>query len=400
MKFIVLLTLLGSLVWGRHVALLVETSKGKPLYTEKDIVSMKRLLGDRYEFVVLGSNKATSHNIRKAFKKLSKELTSSDTFVFFYSGHGDRFDSGDSSEDDGSDDFLLTSDYNCKMGSRVVNVLVDDELNYLYSIIKARKVVLIDACHSSSMDKAVSVNNSKHFKGCGGGLSVRGFEIDPKFTNARASNILHFGASNEDESALGSKNGGVFTLALAKVLGSSGNISFGELEQRVQRQIKRFTPSISYASDINKDRLYTKDIFATPKEKLKSLLDRNIAMRVETQENISSYPLGKRVDIKAYLNYKSNQNLYLIELKEDDSYRVISAQPHCLKYSKYGYTHRCGFRDLTAIEPLGVSQIYVVQSNKKLQTTKDISVIPRNVMERLEGMSIQSGSIAIETSEK
>ncbi|SFV57914.1 hypothetical protein MNB_SV-9-500 [hydrothermal vent metagenome] len=228
-------------------------------------------------------------------------------------------------------------------------------------------------------------------------MSIRGFEIDPKFSDAKVSNILHFGASNENESALGSDEGGVFTLTLAKVLDSSGNISFAELERRVQSQINRFTPSISSATDINKNRLYTKDIFATPKEKLKSLLDRHIAMRLETQENIHSYPLGKRVDIKAYLNLKPDQNIYILELKGNDRYRVLSAKANCLAYSKYGYTHRCDFANLTAVEPLGVSQIYVIQSDKKIKESKDIKVIPVNISQSLEDVNFESGEIELET---
>ena len=355
----ILLLLWASPIWAKYVAFLTETASGGYINSEKDIVTMKRLLGDKYEFIVFNQAEATSVNIRKEFKRLAKYLGKNDTFVFFYSGHGDRFHIGDSKEADHRDDFLVTSDFKCHGKTEVKNVLVDDELNYLYSQIKARKVIIIDACHSSSMDKSVIKNSrSKQFKGCGESFLTRGFSLDPKFRKAKTKNMIHFGAADEKESALGSPNGGEFTLAIERVLKEKGNISFAKLEQEVQYRIEKFTPSISKYSSIDKNRLYTKDIFtiartSPPKppvqnsNDLKSLLEnKSKSIKVVTHQNQEEYALGRPIKIKGYFNKSSKQSVYLLELKGTNDYKLIASKPKCLNYSKHGYNHLCQFSNL------------------------------------------------------
>jgi len=142
-RLILISLILSNIVWAKYVALLVETASGDPIYSEKDIVTMQKLLGDRYEYTILHQAEATSTNIRAKLNELAKELSENDTFVFYYSGHGDRFANGDSNEADKRDDFLVTSDLKYITDTKITNVLLDNELNYLYSKIKARKIIII-----------------------------------------------------------------------------------------------------------------------------------------------------------------------------------------------------------------------------------------------------------------
>lgn len=405
-----MLLLWASPIWARYVAFLTETASGGEINSDKDVVTMKRLLGDKYEFIVFNQAQATSVNIRNKFKELAKELNKNDTFVFYYSGHGDRFYLGDNKEADHRDDFLVTSDFKCNSKTEVKNVLVDDELNYFYSKIKARKIVIIDACHSSSMDKALIKNSrSKQFKGCGDSFITRGFSIDPNFRKAKTTNILHFGAADEKESALGSPDGGVFTLTLARVLKEKGNISFAQLEQEVQYRIEKFTPSISNNSSIDKKSLFTKDIFtiARTTPNLKSLLEnKNKSIKVVTHKKKKEYAVNNPIKIKGYLNKKPNQYLYLVELKGNDDYKLISSQPKCVKYSKYGYKDMCQFRNLKASTPTGTSDIYMLKTSKPLDlgNSKD-SIITNDFLdskgislfEQLKSSSFEVGNIKIRT---
>lgn len=421
MKKIVFIVLLlwANPIWAKYVAFLTETASGGTIHSEKDIRTMKRILGDGYEYIIFHQKEATSVNIRAKFKELAQSLKKEDTFVFFYSGHGDRFYRGDNQEDDHRDDFLVTSDFKCSSKTVVTNVLVDDELHYLYSKIKARKIILIDSCHSSTMDKAVTQNSrSKQFKGCGESFVKRGFKINPKFHKAKVSNLIHFGAANEKESALGSPNGGVFTLTLAKVVEEEGNISFAQLEEEIQHRIEAFTPSISPYSSIDKNKLYTKDIFAITKREpantvtqnshdLKSLLaNKSTNIKIVTQKNKTKYPLGRTLHIKGYLNKKAQQFIYLIELKGNNNYKLIASQPSCIQHPLHGYGYMCQFKGLKTTTPTGISDIYMLKTNKALNlgNSKD-SIITDDFLdnagislfEQLKDSDFEVGSIKIKT---
>jgi len=399
--------ILSNIVWAKYVALLVETASGYPIYSEKDIVTMQKLLGDRYEYTILHQAEATSTNIRAKLNELAKELSPNDTFVFYYSGHGDRFANGDSNEADKRDDFLCTSDLEYVTDTKITNVLLDDELNYLYSKIKARKIIIIDACHSATMDKGVMIDLAKQFKSKKGFI-IRGFKVDPKWEKAKNENFLHFAGAEENESALGSPDGGVFTLALAKVIKEHGNISFNRLEKLIQSNIKNFTPNISPNSTIDKGSLYTKDIFVVPHTKistLTSLLDSSPqSIKVITQTGKESYTIGRPIIIKGYLDKNSNSSIYLLELKGKNSYKLISSKVKCIKYKRYGHNQVCEFPELKATKPTGVSNIYLIKTSKPLNlgNSKD-SIITNDFLdnagislfEQLKSSSFEVGKIKI-----
>jgi len=406
--------LLSNILWARYVALLTETASGGFINSDKDIETMKKILGNQYEFIVLNQPQATSKNIRNTLLALAKELTPKDTFVFYYSGHGDRFHRGDRHEADKHDDFLVTSDAYCD-STAIKNVLVDDELNYLYAQIKAKKIIIIDACHSADMQKAVMDKSVKRFKGCKNGFVTRGFDINPSWQKAQNRNFLHFGAAQEHESALGSPNGGRFTLALAEVLKERGNISFTELEKEVKRKLKRFKfqPSISAYSDIDKNRLHTRDIFAVAKPTppppppptisptLKDILEkRPNSIKVTTQKRLREYTAGRAILIKGYP--KSTRNIYLIELKGDEDFKLIASKPKCIPYND---KNMCQFDNLQATKPTGTSTIYMIQTQKPLdfRNSKDSVITDEffdsdtSLREQLERMDFEVGKVRVKT---
>lgn len=414
-----IILLLTSLSHGKHVAFLTETAPGGNINSQKDIHTMKRILGDGYEFIVMNAKEATSVNIRKKFEELSKSLGEEDTFVFYYSGHGNRFYSSDGDEPDGHDDFLLTSDYHCSDGSNVINVLADDELNYLYAQIKARKIIIIDACHSASMHKSsFDFSSVKQFKGCSQGLTTRAFDLDPSYRKAQNENFLHFAAAEDNNSALGSKDGGVFTLKIEEVLKEKGNISFQELEQAVQNKITSFQPSITQDSTIDKSKLFTKEIFFIAKTNssqnnamssanhLASLLNQKPkTIKVVTQDDKTAYPLNKSVPIKGYFNKSNTQHVYLLEVKDKNDFTLIATKPLCLDYTQYGYNQMCQFTNLQASKPIGKSTIYMLKTNQALDLgNKKDSIITESffdthipLFEQLQKRYFEVGKINIST---
>jgi hypothetical protein len=354
--------------------------------SDKDIITMKRLLGSRYEIRVLNNPEATSTRLRAELEQVALEVNPNDIFLFYYSGHGGRFLRGDSREDDTHDDFLATKDVRCNRDA-VVGVMVDDELNYLYSKIKAKKVIMIDACHSQTMYKGImDGETSKAFKGCGSiyGVLKRGFKIEPKFKNAQADNFIHLGASKENENADGSMEGGIFTLAIERVLREQGNISFDRLIKEVRKNIKpiatrlgavgAFTPSI-VQKGLSKELIYTGDIFELPKPKpkkrkisLQEMLNNHLGgIDLQLQEEKSYFKYFERIILKAKIEDRYSY-IYLLEMLDRNNYKMLKETDsnECIPIPNQN-RRVCQFTDLIASAPFGESLVYMVVSSKPFE---------------------------------
>ena len=399
LKLLFLFTLLSTATFAQKVALLVETASGFPIYSNLDIITMKNLLRSDFEIKVISNQEATYSNIRRAFIEVAKQLKSSDTFLFYYSGHGDRFDNKSIKEKDKKDDFLITKDMTCNY-NRLNNVLIDDELNYLYAQIKAKKIIIIDACHSETMYKGVIANKAvkrfkdssllKSFETCSKDEPfLRDFPLNPKYSKAKTSNLIHLAAALENQQAEGSPEGGIFTLALQKALREKGNISFGELIEEIKNNIKPiairlgaeglFTPSLK-EEGIDKETLYTKDIFAIPKREsenntLETYLNSKLGdIDFKIQEDKTSFVNEEPITLKAYVNRKYN-NIYIIEMLDKNSYKLLNSKniDECYTLPKNKSQKLCQYQNFKAIAPFGKSTLYMIATQKRLNfdTSKD-----------------------------
>jgi hypothetical protein len=391
LKLVLLLALLSTATFAQKVALLVETASGHPINSDMDITTMKSLLRSDFKVEVISHQQATSKNIRQALIKIAKELKSSDTFLFYYSGHGDRFSNKISKEDDNQDDFLVTKDMTCKY-NKINNVIIDDELNYRYAQIKARKIIIIDACHSETLYKSVAKSKaSKRFKSssllksyetCNNtdGLT-RDFSIDSKYKKAKTSNMIHLAASLEWQQAEGSHEGGIFTLALQKALKEKGNISFEKLIEEIKNNIKPiatrlgadglFTPNLN-EEGINKRTLYTKDIFVIPKRTvedstLESYLNSHLGgIDFKIHEDEKSFVYEQRVRLKAKVSTTYN-HIYLIEMLDKNHYKLLNSKSIDECYSlKNSSQKQCQYQNFKAIAPFGKSKLYMISTQKAL----------------------------------
>lgn len=403
---LLLLLMAFSFAQAKHIALLIETEGGSPLFTIKDVENMQKMLGDKYEYIIFNEEEATSSNIRAELIRLSKILKENDTFVFFYSGHGSRFENDSSQENDRKDDFLVTSDILCNNDNEIKNVLLDDELNYRFSKIKAKKIVIIDACHSETMYKSFSSDNkySKMYKGCSKGTFTRAFPKNPQFENAIVSNMIFLGASQENESAEGSREGGIFTLALAKALKENPHSSFKQLLKETQRNIKpiatrlnrtgAFVPSLS-SKDINPNTFYAKDIFVVPreaiKEKFETYLNKHIGgfdLSLQGDKKIFTY--HKRVRLKAKVDNEKGY-ISLVELLDQNDFTIIEQKPisECFLRPDKRYKE-CVFSELFATAPFGQSNVYAITSKNKLPNT------PRAFVKALKKTTFKAQKISFE----
>ena len=406
-----------SLLSAKNIAFLVDAGTAHGLHGKRDIQTMKELLGDKYEYIILSGEEATVQNIVDKFQQLAKELNKQDRLLFYYTGHGDRFQSGDHQESDSEDDFLVPANiihYPIKHQSNaynVKNVIMDNQLNYLYAQIEAKKIIIIDACHSASMNKSISMNSHEKIKTYRPEQKLyRDFPLQEKWLESKNSNFLHFGGAKEEESAIDTPQGGKFTLAIRDIIREKGNISFAKLEKLVNERLDdAYHPSISNDSTIDKRSLYTKDIFVMPHTSapattnLQTLLEHNLgAITVQTQSNQNSFRLGETIDIKGYLSKKPHY-LYLIELKENNSYKLISYNQSSI-YVKKQQKYMVQFKNLKITKPLGKSSIYILSTKEPLPIdkkdkdsiiTQDYFDSSNSLFESLKHQEFEAGKIEI-----
>ena len=133
----------------------INAYKGSPLRgCINDVIVMQQLLVKQFGFKqenirILTDKEATKANIINNTKWLTQGVTSGDSIVFHYSGHGSQVmvdDWSSSDETDGRDEILCPIDLNWK------DPLRDHELgNYFKRVPKdCTTLVVLDCCHSGT----------------------------------------------------------------------------------------------------------------------------------------------------------------------------------------------------------------------------------------------------------
>eukprot|EP00933_Yihiella_yeosuensis_P063547 TRINITY_DN6671_c1_g6_i1.p1 TRINITY_DN6671_c1_g6~~TRINITY_DN6671_c1_g6_i1.p1 ORF type:complete len:481 (-),score=99.76 TRINITY_DN6671_c1_g6_i1:294-1661(-) len=102
------------------------------------------------DITVLSRMQCTPQNLGNAIYTVGQRCQPHDTFVFYYTGHGERIPDNDGDELDGMDEAL------CTVHNGVCNqstwVRDDDLADWLTTYVKAHNIfVIVDACHSASI---------------------------------------------------------------------------------------------------------------------------------------------------------------------------------------------------------------------------------------------------------
>jgi hypothetical protein len=98
--------------------------------------------------ILLTDSQATTSAIRQAMQRVAQQIQPSDTFVFFYSGHGgqNQSRSSDVRELDGIDEYIQVYD----------GPIVDDELGRLFDAVHAStSLAAMDACFAGGFSKDI-----------------------------------------------------------------------------------------------------------------------------------------------------------------------------------------------------------------------------------------------------
>lgn len=164
-----------------------------------NVGSLLKPLG--YELSALKTKDATSNAILDGLRKAARTLVSGDTFVFYYSGHGGQQPDTSGDETDGQDETLVAYD----------RQIIDDELNDIWLKFKAgvRIIMVSDSCNSGT-------NYRGMFNITMGSPIVAIPNL--KAASSMQAQMIHFGGCRDGGESTGLQNGGVFTLALCKLM--------------------------------------------------------------------------------------------------------------------------------------------------------------------------------------
>jgi hypothetical protein len=256
MRYIFTFLFLSSLVLAKSYALVLGVGEYKNLDhsknlrgISKDIKNIKEILNTLgvKDIECLVDERATRARVVNKLQKYikSRKNIKSNTFILYYTGHGVQIYDRNGDESDGKDEAFALYDVSIKE-DRVINggLLLDDELYYILSKIKSKKILILDKCYSDSSYRSVALSYSKSF---GKDYSISNNflkkiqnrkwakdleDIDENTLN----NYIILSASKDKEIAEDSPDGGLFTLSLkdAIVYGKANKnrekLTLGELE--------------------------------------------------------------------------------------------------------------------------------------------------------------------------
>ena len=391
-------------IWAEKIALIVgvpahfQGSVGQGINI--DIANMTNLFSS-YGFKVdkLIDESATTGMLRKKLNQYQR-MSSDDTFVFCYTGHGAQMPDSNGDENDGKDEVIVLHDHPMDGSSK--GFFVDDEMYSLLTKIPAQKFVFFDSCHSGSAFKSISGKAVPKSLGYfSKAMTVREFK-EPSAREKRS--ILFFGAARDHQESIATPSGSMFTLALMDGMKRSkadtngdGKTTFDELLRfsipDIKRQVqncpsnwgcKMFSPEMHGQEDIlskdiriamnvknenYEDSSYTEsESFSEVELDLDSIMNDGETKQM-TLHTHKSYMDGDNIELKfnsgSYRGY-----LTIITIDSDD---ITVLYPNKFQPDDEQYQGSVNFPSditnkfgLTAMEPYGRTVSYAILSDAPL----------------------------------
>lgn len=195
-----------------------------------DVRKMK-MIGERNEHVIkeLMNTKATVSAIKKNIEDIGNKVEEGDTFIFYFSGHGDILKDTNGDEITGFDQALVAYD----------DFLIDDAIYELLNkyFKKTNNVMIVDACHSSTsykfanyfMDFKTAKNKALKFANEEKAIQFEKLQTETIELQgscafgedediSEAFNLIYIGATEDENPAGGNINGGLLTICLDMVI--------------------------------------------------------------------------------------------------------------------------------------------------------------------------------------
>jgi metacaspase-1 len=210
---------------------------GNPLPgIDLDLDNMRKvaeLMGFRpNEIKVISNQQATYANVKQALSTWVRDgVGPEDRVLIYFSGHGTRVPDPSPDNANGADDALVMHDVErARVGGKATlkNVLIGHEFGAALAAIPSHDVlVLVDACHSGSATRDLPLGNGK----LGVNSGVQKFFSYPGMPDGQTTRALKISAGNEnyaalsaardDEFAVGTEQGGLFTLGVVDAIQSA-----------------------------------------------------------------------------------------------------------------------------------------------------------------------------------
>ncbi len=232
---LVLLLLLPTISMAQKEALVVGVSdyRGNNDLSgiEIDTSNIKTLL-QSWGFHVKMISNAESMRLASELSAYSS-LTKDDIFVFYYSGHGYHIKDTSGDEADGEDEALVLSDGNRN------ELFLDDALFGYLNAIRAKKMVILDSCHSGTAfkafgDKKIMPKSLSSASAVDGVVQTKAFR--PQLSKLSGGEYIVFSASQDSEESLATENGSLFTNALIKEL-DRGSENLMNIRAKIENDI-------------------------------------------------------------------------------------------------------------------------------------------------------------------
>jgi hypothetical protein len=232
---------------------------------KKDVPRMEKLFKS-WGFNVTILQDAQSMSLESHLANYAN-LRAEDNFIFYYSGHGFHVKDVNGDEPDGEDEALVLS-------SGAENKLfLDDALFGYLNAIKAKKMVLLDSCHSGTAFKAFgdkpkpkSITSNQ----VSGVMRTKSFR--PQQSKIAGEYIV-FSAAKDKEESLDTSNGGLFTNAfLSQIKNGGASNALMNMRQKMENEIVQYckrSDSIPHhpklSASTNRLKYSTINQFFTPK---------------------------------------------------------------------------------------------------------------------------------------
>jgi hypothetical protein len=164
-----------------------------------EIIKLKDVCGVTGACATLFNQQVTKQNLQQTIAQIGAQCRPGDTFIFYYSGHGDHLPDQDGDEQDGDDECLCTLGLDGQAEPREYVWTRDDELAAYFTQGIRRDVKIIgvlDCCHSGSimdLDKPCWQGfNAVSLSGCTDQQTSAGTGQGGEFTRALLASIENF----------------------------------------------------------------------------------------------------------------------------------------------------------------------------------------------------------------
>jgi hypothetical protein len=235
---------------------------GIDLDIERMVDTLKVMGFEDSQIRILADSDATAANVIDSFETwLTDGVEKDDRVVFYYSGHGSFIPDANGDEPDNVDEVLVTHDVKSKTvnGKRtLVGVVSDDRIAEMIRGTASENVlILVDACHSGTMTRDILLSNKsltdepvfeKAFVydgmpvGEDAGMMRSVEVVGEDLVDSAAPTYVAVSAAADDEKAIGTSRGGMFTIgftdAIKNSVRSGSNATINDLRNAAAEYIR------------------------------------------------------------------------------------------------------------------------------------------------------------------